>query len=254
LNDTTMATERLEAFVDGELSPEDAATVLMHLANSPEDRAYVERLERVNQALTDLYAAPLALPVPEDLRRCILGPDADWTRAANSRRAPRPAWLRAGAAMAASIALVVGLSLTRDAPPGFRVSTGTVLPGTPLREVLDRKPSGEPRSVGDEVVLIVVGTFFDGRNRPCREFEAVRAVEREMEHAIACRTPAGEWYVELAVTQPVVADAASPTAYAPAEGPGSAALDEALNALGAGMFLSADEEHRLLSSNFAASK
>ena len=126
MNDTKMATERLESFVDGELSPEDAAAVLMHLANAPEDRAYVERLERVNQALIDLYAAPLALPVPEDLRRRILGPEADWTRAANGPRAPRRAWLLAGAAMAASVALVLGLSLTRDAPPGFHVSTGTV--------------------------------------------------------------------------------------------------------------------------------
>jgi hypothetical protein len=247
----TMPRERLEAFVDGELAPEDAAAVLMHLAASAEDRAYVERLERVERALTDLYAAPLALPVPEDLRRLILGPAADRSRAASARRGPRRAWLVAGAAMAASVAFAVGLSLTRE--PGrsdLRIGAGPVGAGTVLQEVLDRQPSGTPRAL-DGVTLAVVGTFYDGNGRPCRELEAVRAAERTTEGAIACRGAAGGWDVELTVTQPLVGDP-SPTSYVPAEGPGTAVLDQALNALGAGMFLTAEEEHRLLTSNFAA--
>jgi hypothetical protein len=250
MNGGTMPRERLEAFVDGELAPEDAATVLMHLAASPEDRAYIERLERVNRALTDLYAAPLALPVPDDLRRRILGPESDWSRAGSARSGRRRAWLVAGAAMAASVALAVGLSLTREAGrPGFRISAGPVGAGTPLQEVLDRQPSGMPRALSD-ATLVVVGTFYDRDERPCRELEAVRATERTTERAIACRGTTGAWHVELAVSQPFGEDASGP-AYAPAEGPGAAALGGALNALGAGMFLSADEEHRLLSSNFA---
>jgi Putative zinc-finger len=249
----TIPTARLEAFVDGELSPEDAAAVLMHLAASPADRDYVERLERIDSALIDLYAAPLALPVPEELRRRILGSGTEWKRAAPVRPGPRQAWLFAGAATAAAVALAVGLSLPRDPrQPGFQVRTGTVDPGAPLQEALDRQPSGTPRAEGDDVVLLVVGTFFDGNGRPCREFEAVRTAEREIEQAVACRRPAGAWHVELAVTQPLVEDASSETSYAPAEGPGKAALDAALNALGAGMFLSADEENRLLASDFAA--
>jgi hypothetical protein len=252
MNGETMPRERLEAFVDGELSPEDAAQVVMHLATSPEDRAYVERLERVNRALTDLYAAPLALPVPEHLRRAILGPEADWGRAAPPRRGPRRAWLVAGVAMAASVAIAIGLSLTRDGGrPGAQISAGPVGAGTPLQEVLERQPSGTPRSVADGVTLAVVGTFYDRDDRPCRELEAVRAADRTAEHAIACRGVGGAWHVELAVSQPLIEDAASPTSYTPAAGPASAALDGALNALGAGSFLSADEESRLLGSNFA---
>ena len=254
MNGETMPRERLEAFVDGELSPEDAAAVLMHLATSPEDRSYVERLERVNQTLVDLYAAPLALPVPEDLRRRILGPDADWTRAAAARRASRRGWLLPGAAIAAVIALAVGVSLTSETGgPQLQIGAGPVAAGTLLQEVLDRQPSGTPRAV-DGVTLAVVGTFYDRDERPCRELEARRTAERTTAHAIACRGAAGAWHVELAVRQPLVEDPSSPTTYAPAEGPGRAVLDAALNALGAGMLLSADDEHRLLTSGFAKRK
>ena len=47
---------RLAAFVDGELSPEDSAAVVMHLADHPADQAYVDDLFAANAALATLQA------------------------------------------------------------------------------------------------------------------------------------------------------------------------------------------------------
>ncbi len=41
---TVMDKDRLAAFVDGELTPEEAAAVVMHLARHPDDQAYVDDL------------------------------------------------------------------------------------------------------------------------------------------------------------------------------------------------------------------
>ena len=40
---TGLDPERLSAYVDGELGPEERANVEVHLATSPEDRSAVER-------------------------------------------------------------------------------------------------------------------------------------------------------------------------------------------------------------------
>ena len=50
---------RLAAFVDGELSPEEAAAVVMHLADHPADQAYVDDLFAANAALALLQREAL---------------------------------------------------------------------------------------------------------------------------------------------------------------------------------------------------
>ena len=65
---TQMDRTRLAAFVDGELSPEEAAAVVMHLADHPADQAYVDDLFAANAALSAAFAAPLSEPIPSSLR------------------------------------------------------------------------------------------------------------------------------------------------------------------------------------------
>ncbi len=47
----------LAAFVDGELSPEEAAEVVMHLADHPADQTYVDDLFAANAALAEAFSA-----------------------------------------------------------------------------------------------------------------------------------------------------------------------------------------------------
>ena len=65
MTETTMDQARLAAFVDGELTPEDAAAVVMHLANHPADQAFVDELMALNEMIADAYDAPLHEPAPE---------------------------------------------------------------------------------------------------------------------------------------------------------------------------------------------
>ena len=65
MTETTMDKARLAAFVDGELSPEDAAEVVMHLANDPVDQAYVDELMALNVIIADAYDAEIIRMAPE---------------------------------------------------------------------------------------------------------------------------------------------------------------------------------------------
>jgi anti-sigma factor RsiW len=73
---TVMDKDRLAAFVDGELSPEEAAAVVLHLADTPVDQAYVDDLFAANEALAQAFGAPLSEPVPEAIHAAIMGPSA----------------------------------------------------------------------------------------------------------------------------------------------------------------------------------
>ena len=65
---TAFDKDRLAAFGDGELSPEEAAAVVMHLADHPDDQAWVDDLIAANETLAAAFAAPLHEPVPEAIR------------------------------------------------------------------------------------------------------------------------------------------------------------------------------------------
>jgi len=70
---TVMEKDRLAAFVDGELSPEEAAAVVIYLADHPQDQAYVDHLTAANVALSQAFAAEVDEPVPDRLRHLIMG-------------------------------------------------------------------------------------------------------------------------------------------------------------------------------------
>ena len=66
----------LNAFADGELEPEEAARVVMHLADCPEDQALVDAIMMTNALLVRACAGPLEEPVPPAIRAAIFGPPA----------------------------------------------------------------------------------------------------------------------------------------------------------------------------------
>jgi anti-sigma factor RsiW len=71
---------KLAAFADGELEPEEAARVVMHLADHPEDQAYVDRIAVERALLARAYGPIAAEPVPERIRAVIEGREASGAR------------------------------------------------------------------------------------------------------------------------------------------------------------------------------
>ncbi len=243
-----MQRSRLAAYLDGALEPEEAASVVMHLADDPADRRYVEMLDGMNAMLAAAYARPLAEPMPDRIRRVV---------APSTVVALRPrGWTRQMAggvlAAAAGILLAVGLSSSGGGPAARGIpGVGPVATGSELHAALETMPSGTGVnfSGGDEVTLIA--SFLDGRDRPCREFELRDNANTGLSRGIACRATEGGWSIAVVVSEASGEGAAVPTAYVPASGAADAALSGALDALGAGMSLTPDVERALVASGWA---
>ena len=91
---TEMDAARLDAFVDGALSPEEAARVVLHLADCPGDQAYVDAVMETNALLAAAFSEPLHQALPERLRATIF-PDRRRPPRPGRRRAPPPGPRRA---------------------------------------------------------------------------------------------------------------------------------------------------------------
>lgn len=91
-------TEQLSAYLDRNLTPEEAATVAEHLAECTECRGTLDDLQAVRSLLR---AVPARTPHPSLLPRTLARIDAP------GRRKVPPRWVLAVAGLAASIALLL---------------------------------------------------------------------------------------------------------------------------------------------------
>lgn len=255
VTETVMDAGRLAAFVDGELSPEDAAAVVLHLADCPGDRAHVDALMEVGALFAAAYAEPMHQAVPERLRAVIypVAPQSAPLRAAPRRAAAsraaaqRPRRRLAGwglAALAASALLAV--SLVQRPDTGGAPAAGPVAAGSTLHAALEATPSG-PGASG----LMLIATFRDAAGRPCREFEARTPRTGVVTHGIACREGTSGWKTIAAFSEEAPEAGASRQAFVPAGGAADNDLDAVLDRIGAGMSLSPAEEAALIRDGWA---
>lgn len=230
-----MDRERLAAFVDGELSPEEAAAVVLHLADHPGDQAYVDDLFAANAALADAFGAPMAEPVPETILATVNGPGAGAAVLPFRRRAM--GIVGAGMALAAAVTAAAVLLRPADGPA---LALGPVTGGSALAEALDMLPSGAVADLPDGREMMVLASFaVEGGH--CREVEVMDRAAAQIELGLACRQdgPAG-WQVEV-VMQEALADA-TPDGFVAAEGAMGAGLAAFLDQRGAGLALTPSEE------------
>ncbi|MEL6601401.1 MAG: hypothetical protein AAFR40_17955 [Pseudomonadota bacterium] len=251
---TEMDKDTLAAFVDCALSPEESARVVMHLADHPEDQAYVDKLTLLNAELAEAFSEPLHEPVPEAIRATIYAPtdvtDESGTVVPLGRPTRRNAvWAGLGG-LATAAAAVLALAVLPNGGEGARhVAAGVVDPGSALHVSLDGLTSGQQRTLGEDATLSMVASFDDTQEGLCREFHVLFETTETFEHGIACRTAPEEWTVEIVVVQQGAVSEDS-GGYVPASGPGSQAIEQMLDALGAGLALTEAEEEALMATGW----
>lgn len=236
-----MDKQRLAAFADGELSPEEAAAVVMHLADHPGDQAFVDDLMASNALLARAFAGPAEEPVPERFRALVL-PDEKPERSAGivpfrgRLRRVLPALAGLGGAVAAAL---VGVAVLMPSGNGaLRLAAGPVPAGSALHDILASRPSGVSVPFGSgELTILSSMPAHDGY---CREIELMDRQKTTVSLALACKAGA-DWAVDVALTE-TLAPAAGGEGFAPAAGDDGAALERWLAARGAGAALGPEEE------------
>lgn len=257
--------EALLAFVDGELSADEAAAIVRYLESDADARALVEAFRQSGVNAAAAYCDVLGAPVPQRLVNAALGqlPTASPAHTASNvvpLRRSASVWPRVSiilAPLAAAVLLAIGtvagyrLMSDETAPTGgFQLAVGPVAPGTPTHSLLEKTPANQPVATGTSE-LMVVATFFDRHDRPCREFEvttttaAAAAANTSMSAAIGCRNADGRWSIEGAAhlaggpTPPIVE-------FSPASGQSYSAFEGLLRSIGAKPALPVDQEQALL--------
>lgn len=228
--------DRLAAFADGQLSPEEAAAVVMHLADHPEDQAWVDDLMAANAVLSRAYSAPMQEPVPDRFLDLILPGAA--TPAPSSRvisfRRSRLITVLTGVGIAAAAALATVVVLTP--PPETHLAAGRVAAGSQLEQILDRQPTGKTMVFGEGEMTILAS--FPATSGFCREIEQRQPDSLNL--ALACSS-GKQWVVDVVMAETLDVAPEAP-GFVPASGDVETTLDPWLTARGAGQAMSLEQE------------
>lgn len=227
-----MSEEEIQAYVDGVLPPEEAARMLIYLADHPAEQARVDALMALNETLARAYEAPLHEPVPQAIHDTIMGRGRVLRFPAARRAAPFMAGLGAIAAAAA-----MALFLLPGETGQSHIALGPVKPGSTLEAALEGGLSGARFALEDAAELTLIASFQTPAYGICREVERQSGSAPQLETAIACRTDAG-WSVTIASAAQTAPQAQG---FAPASGT-TDRVSAFLNAAQAGFALSAAEE------------
>lgn len=243
--ETGMDKTRLAAFADGELSPEDSAEVVMHLADHPQDQAFVDDLMAANEALAQAFSAPLTDPVPEGISQAIMGKPP--TAQVIPLRRKSSVWVATALAASVALAVVTVPGVFAPETDGELLAVGTVPPGSELARTLDTLSSGVPRDFGtDREVMILATLPVEGGF--CREIEVIDHRSDEIDLAVACRD-AGGWNVQVTLSEPLSATG-TPDGFVTASGVEAQGLQPFLDRLGTGVALDPASEAEVISNGW----
>jgi hypothetical protein len=226
--------EQIAAWVDGALEADEARRIGAIVIEDEAARECARRVAAMNRILKAAFAETLDAAPPARLTAAVLG-EPGKVVALPVRRAVR-SWVPA--AMAATVALAIGLGSGATlfggagGAPGGATTLASVGPAAPaLTAALESAPAGATTPEG----LRAVASFRMEDGRVCREFETGDAAA-----GLACRGAQGDWTVVVMAT-PLQTEAAT-DGYAPASGVFADALSAALDAMGAGPALGAQDE------------
>lgn len=228
--------ETLMALADGEIDDEEAARLHARIGADP---ALSERYALFARTSTLARDAALADPeavVPPDLAARIRGMASTPDKGQNVVPLRRPASRWPALALAASLALAVGLAAGLFLAPDAPGAAGPALTAD-LQERLGTLPSGAEAELPDGRRMTVVASFTDGSGAFCREYETAEPGLPGYV-TVACRGDEG-WSLRFAVAR-----ASDGTGYAPASS--LEALDAFYAATDASQPLSAEAESAYL--------
>jgi anti-sigma factor RsiW len=151
MNDPVNDTD-LHAYIDGELSPQQAAVVEAAMARDPMLAARIRNFKADKRAMAAAYGPLANAPVPSGLLAAAL--------TGSSRPAPRPRSRRVTLALATAAALAAGivLALTWRAPHDPTVEQALAarhMATTPARELAGQEPASIP--VVDQAMSRMLG-------------------------------------------------------------------------------------------------
>jgi hypothetical protein len=198
--------EKLMAYADGELEPDERAAIEAAIAQDPALAERVRRHRRLRLRVADAFGPVIDQPVPERLVDAAkgIGPSGDSLSAPRAQvlslpsrrgRAGSRAWgLPQWAAMAASLVLgvIVSWQALQPREPALVASDGgLVARGILARALQEQRASAQ--SMDDPVHIGI--TFRTQEGGYCRSF-TLRAARTA---GLACRTQ-DEWRVEVTAT------------------------------------------------------
>jgi len=179
---------RIIAWIDGELSSEEAAEVEAAVAADPGLAALADRHRRIRARFAAAFTPLLDDPVPLPKRKPARIVSLAAVREERAQAAPKPAprwrsWAWPGAVAAS---LLVGVLVEHhNGPAGVSDRVGALALSAPIAQSLDRQASGELGTVN------VALSFKDQGGQFCRSFVA------QTIGGVACKA-AGGWQLRYA--------------------------------------------------------
>ena len=177
--------EKFFAWLDGELTPTEAADMEAKVAANPQLQQLAEQHRALGAQLSGAFDPIAAAPVPERLQAA-LHPSADVIDFAAAKRARTRPSLTQWAAMAATLALgiFVGTMVPQGPSAPVEVQGGKIYAASALNEALDTQLASAPAAD------VRIGlTFRDQAGEICRSFTASAS------SGLACRN-GGRWQLK----------------------------------------------------------
>ena len=259
-----LSEEKLMAFVDGELSAEEAEGVKRELETNEQYQRKVNEFKQTRQLLNDAYSDILQEPVPQKFLDMLAPPCEQQTKTQTENIVDLSVQRKAKftsfrpmqqVAIAASVALVIGGLVGHQMGSGqsdithqlAQADAGFVVVGNPLHQALESTPSNTiyaAASAGGDFIKPIM-SFKSTDDRYCREFEI--NADSSISVGVACRSNE-QWQVEvlLAAGQ----RPAGSVDYQPASGFSEAALTAVLDNLWSGDAFDAQQESQLISNRW----
>lgn len=245
--------EWLSAWLDGELSRDEAERLEQRLTAEPELARRLERLREADRKAQLAFHAIDGTPMPQAVLDLLKDENAGRSQKAQDAQVVRlrsraPRFFQMPVAIAASAALVAGF-LVHDliSPQGVGHDpalpmSGVIAGDSGLYRMLETVPAGEAVGLPDAGRAEVVLSFRADDGDWCRQFRLWNAASAL--HGLACRQPGG-WQLE---TASFARPDSSEATFRQAVGATPAALGAAVRArLGGREPLGSDEEKRAIS-------
>jgi len=198
--------DRLQALVDGQLPPAEAAR--LEAALSPEEARYVARQRALRARLAEDFALEHLPPPPDRLLRALEASAPGGGGAVIVRgpwRKPQTWALGAGWALAAALALAF-LARGSEEAAMLRPSGGMLVAQGSLAEALQQDLSGGDFRQGPAGEARAIASFAAADGRICRLFETQG--DATAHAGLACKEPSG-WSVVALVEAPPMAEGVS---------------------------------------------